>query len=82
MLLNWKSYPGLGNIITKSRNMIETGQMTGIEWLVELMQGHESQQSAPLVASIATLIGNAIRSRQTNISQSCNEALTDIILWD
>ena len=46
------------------------------------MQGHESQQSAPLVASISTLIGNIIKSKQLNISQSCNMALSDIILWE
>ena len=56
--------------------------MAGTERLIKLMQGHESQQSAPLVASIAILVGNAIRSKQLNISQSTNKALSDIILWE
>ena len=46
------------------------------------MQGHESQQSAPVVASIATLLGNSIKSRHLEISQSSNMALADIVLWD
>ena len=49
MIINWKSYPGLAPIISKARNMIETGQMTNLEELLYSMQGHESQQSAPRV---------------------------------
>ena len=78
-----KSYcAGLSNIITESRKLIEMGQATGIEKLITLMKVHESQQSAPIVASIAILIGNAIRIRQANISQTCDEALSNIIMWD
>ena len=38
MFLTWKSYPGIANIITKARNMTETGQMVCIKRLLELMQ--------------------------------------------
>ena len=56
-LLDWKSYPGISNIITEARKLTEEGQVTDIEMLLTLMLVHESQQSAPIVASIAILIG-------------------------
>ena len=57
MIQEWKSYPGLAVIITMPREMINTGQTTQLEEFIELMIGHETQQSAPLIASIAILIG-------------------------
>ena len=42
MLLGWKSYPGMADIISKARYMIDTDQLTGTEGSIEVMQGHES----------------------------------------
>ena len=69
MLLEWKSYPSIATIIKEARYIIENNRISGTERLISLMQGHESQQSAPLVASIAILVGNAIRSKQSNNSK-------------
>ena len=46
------------------------------------MLGHETQQSAPLIASMAILIGDKVSSNYLTTSQECNKALSDIILWD
>ena len=68
MIMNWISYPGLAPIISEARNIVETRQMTNIEKLIESMKSHENQQSAPIVASIAILIGcnDAIGRKITN----------------
>ena len=57
MIMNWISYPGLAPIISEARNIVETGQITNIEKLIESMKSHENQPSAPIVTSIAVLIG-------------------------
>ena len=54
-LREWKSYSGMAKIIKEARDIIRTNQITWIEELINLMKGHESQQSARLVASIAIL---------------------------
>ena len=82
MIKDWKSNPGLAVVITMAREIMNTGQTTHLEELIELMLGHETQQSAPLIASIAILIGDKVSSKYLTISQECNKALSDIILWD
>ena len=60
MINDWKSYPGLALIITMAREILDTGKTTQIEELTKLMLGHEIQQSAPLIATIAILIGDKV----------------------
>ena len=74
--------PGLAVVIAMAREIMNTGQTTHLEKLVELMLGHETQQFTPLIASIAILIGDKVSSNYLTISQECNKALSDIILWD
>ena len=47
-----------------------------------MMQIHQSQQSAAVVATIAFLIGNKINTDEMSIDEECRKALGDIILWD
>ena len=82
MIKDWKSYPGLALIIDMAREILDTGHTTQLEELTELMLGYEIQQYAPLIASIAILIGDKVNSNCLNISKECNKALSDIILWD
>ena len=63
MIKDWKSYPGLAVIITMAREIMNTGQTTHLEELIELMLGHETQQSAPLIASISILIRDKVSSK-------------------
>ena len=65
-----------------AREIMNTGQTTHFEELIELMLGHETQQSVPLIDSIAILIGDKVNSNYLSISKECNKALSDIILWD
>ena len=43
MIKDWKSYPGLADVITMAREIMNTGQTTHLEELIELMLGHETQ---------------------------------------
>merc|ERR1711873_281342 len=43
------------------------------------MRVHESQQTAPIIATIALLVGNKIRD---NVSKSVGLLIGDIIRWD
>ena len=45
-----------------AKEILDNGKTTQIEELTELMLGHEIQQSAPLIASIAILIGDKVNS--------------------
>ena len=81
MIKNWKSYPGLAVVIDMAGEIMDTGQTIHLEELIELMLGHETQQSAPLIASMAILKGDKVSSNYLTISQECNKALSDIILW-
>ena len=45
------------------------------------MKGHESQQSASLIASIAIVIANIITKERLKISYSSKEILADICFW-
>ena len=62
-LREWTAYPGMANIIKEARDIIRTNQITWIEELINLMKGHESRQSTPLVASIAILISHVIKTK-------------------
>ena len=64
MINEWKPYPGLAPFITMAGEVLNTGKTTQIEKLTKLMQGHEIQQSAPLIATIAILIGEKVNSNQ------------------
>ena len=79
---SWKSYPGLATIISMAREIVETGEKRQIEKLVKLMQGHESQQSATIIATIAILIGEKMETKEISVSKECSRALGDIMLWD
>ena len=81
MINEWKSYQGLAPNITMAREVLDTGKTTQIEKLTELMQGHEIQQSAPLISTIAILIGEKVNSNNLNISKECSRAISDMI-WD
>ena len=78
----WKSYPGLSNIFDMDREITENGKKEQLEKLAKLMQCHESQQSAAIVATIAILIGNKIDTDGMNVSEGCQRALGDIMFWD
>ena len=82
MIKEWKSYPGLAPIISMAREVLDTGKTTQIEKLTKLMQCHEIQQSALLIATIAILIGEKVNSNNLNISKECSRAISDMILWD
>ena len=56
----WKSYPGISNIVDIARKVIEEGDMSNIGKLAEMMQVHESQQSASIIATIAILVGSKL----------------------
>ena len=50
-----------------AREIRENGKKDQLEKLSKLMQCHESQQSATIVATIAILIGNKIDTDGMNI---------------
>ena len=54
--IDWKSFPGLSFIISQARRFIKTGDLTNMEDIVKAMEIHRSQQTTPIVASIAILI--------------------------
>ena len=57
----------LSNIIDMAREITENGTKDQLEKLAKLMQCHESQQSAAIVATIAILIGNTVDTDGMNI---------------
>ena len=75
----WKSYPGIGEIIRISRNIIENHDTKDINELVKMMKVHESQQSATVISTIALLVGGTLGS---NTRKDIREAIGDIILWN
>ena len=56
----WKSYPGVSKIIDIARDVVERDNTADIAELARMMQCHESQQSASVIATIAILVGNKI----------------------
>ena len=81
-IADWRSYPGLNSIIDMAREIVETGKKEQIEKLAELMQGHESQQSATIVTTIAILVGNKMDTEEISVSEECRRAFGDIMLWN
>ena len=65
-----------------AKEILDNGKTTQIEELTKLMLGYEIQESAPLLATIAILIGEKVNSNCLTISKECSKALSDIILWD
>ena len=56
--------------------------MYGLDWigkLAEMMQVHESQQSASIIATIAILVGSKLHD---DIDVVYREAIGDVITWD
>ena len=72
----WKSYPG----ISKTIDMMENGNKDHIGELATLMQCHESQQSAAIIATIAIIIGNKMNMEAMNIDEKYRKAIDDVIL--
>ena len=75
-LRDWMFFPGLRLIITMAR---ETGKREHIEEITKLMLGHEIQQSASVVSSIAVILGHMIENLNIQISNECNRKLCYII---
>merc|ERR1711893_71503 len=78
-LQEWKSYPGMEKIVRISRDIIEKNGMEKLMELIRIMRVHESQQSAPIVATIALLVGNTIKNI---VSKEVGLMIGDIIRWD
>ena len=62
-----------------ARDITENGKKDHLKELATLMQCHESQQSAEVVATIAILIGNKINTDEMNIGEEYQKALGDIM---
>ena len=75
----WKSYPGISEIVRIARNIIEKDDTSNLGELARMMQVHESQQSAIIVATIAILVGNKLND---NIDADYRKAIGDIIMWN
>ena len=65
----WKTYPGVEKIIDMARKITEKGDTSNIEELAGMLQVHESQQSATVIATIAALVGNSL-DNSTNKSET------------
>ena len=75
----WKSYPGIKEIVRIARNVIEDNDRQDMNTLIDMMRVHESQQSAPVISTIAILVGNKLK---TEVEKEVREAVGDMILWD
>ena len=82
MILEWEQDSDMYYIISEARHMIQTGELSEIESVVKLMKRQENQHSAPVIASIATLLGYSIVTRNLGVKQSVSTGLANIILWD
>ena len=60
-LQNWKSYPGIENIVRLARDVVENNARNEIIKLIEMMKSHESQQTAPIIATIAMIVGSKLK---------------------
>ena len=65
-----------------ARDITENCKKDPLEKLAMLMQCHESQQSAAIIATIAILIDNKIDTDAMNVGEECRKAFGDIMLWD
>merc|ERR1711893_386164 len=75
----WKSYPGMEKIIRISRDIIKNNEVEKLMELIKIMRVHESQQTAPIVATIALLVGNTVKDI---VSKDVGLLIGDIIRWD
>ena len=75
----WKSYPGISNIVELARKVTEEGDTSNIRKLAEMMQAHESQQSAAVIATIAVLVGSRLDESTDKVFR---EAIGDVITWN
>merc|ERR1711873_34459 len=75
----WKSYPGMEKIVRLSRNIVENNDTRRLMELIKIMRVHESQQTAPIVATIALLVGNTVKDI---VSKEVGLLIGDIIRWD
>ena len=73
-LQEWKSYPGIKDIVRIARNAIEDNDRQDMDMLIELMKVHESQQSAPIVATIAILVVSKLKNE---VEKEVREAVGD-----
>ena len=78
-LQNWKSYPGLENIVRLARDVVENTARNDIIKLIEMMKSHESQQTAPIIATIAMIIGSKLKNE---VTKEIRRSVGDIISWD
>ena len=78
-LQEWKSYPGIGNIVRMARDAFENNNRHDIDKLLEMMKIHESQQTAPIVATIAMLLGSKLKNE---VTKEIRESVGDMISWD
>ena len=65
-----------------ARDMMENGNKDHTSELATLMQCHESQQSAAIIATIAIIIGNKMNAEEMDIDERYRRAIGDVILWD
>ena len=65
-----------------ARDMVINGNKKNIDKLATMMQCHESQQSASIIATIAIIIGNKMNSKEMNVDEKYRRAIGDIILWN
>ena len=65
-----------------ARDMMENGNKDHTSELATLMQCHESQQSAAIIATIAIIIGNKMNAEAMDIDERYRRAIGDVILWD
>ena len=75
----WKSYPSISNIVELARKVTEEGDTSTIGKLAEMMQAHESQQSAAVIAIIAVLVGSRLDESTDKVFR---EAIGDVITWN
>merc|ERR1711872_831613 len=75
----WESYPGMEKIVRLSRDIVENNDVKRLMELIKIMRVHESQQTAPIVATIALLVGNAVKDI---VSKEVGLLIGDIIRWD
>ena len=78
-LQDWKSYPGIDQIVNLARNVIEKNTRNEIVRLIEMMKVHENQQTASIIATIAIIIGSKLKHE---VSKVIRLSVGDIISWD
>ena len=78
-LQDWKSYPGIENIVRMAWDVVENNARNEIVKLIEMMKTHESQQTAPIIATIAMIIGSKLKNE---VTKEIRESVGDIISWD